>query len=161
MPLNTQPNSIYPLTCPDATNYFKHNGDSTSAQYYINNQGVPLHDACIWGADGTGMGNWAPSYLGVGQDVHGKTFLSISSTRQNNPSVYTPLNFTVKIVGETSGNCGLSNGRYCEGENYDRCNERGCTVRSNHLSSTSMDAYQLPFRSSSSVAKLLMFWRTV
>ena len=126
--MNTQPDSTYPLTCPDAATYFKHDGDPTSAQYYINNQGVALQSACIWDADGSDMGNWAPSYLGVGQDVGGKTWLSISSTAQNDPKSYKPLNFTVKITGQTSGKCGLSNGKYCSGENYEHCNEQGCTV---------------------------------
>lgn len=40
--------------------------DSTTDQYYVNNQGVPLQDAWIRGTDGFDMGNWAPSYFGVG-----------------------------------------------------------------------------------------------
>ena len=128
MPLNTQPDSTNPLTCPDAATYFQHDGDPTSAQYYINNQGVALQSACIWGTDGSDMGNWAPSYLGVGQDMSGKTWLSISSTAQNDPVSYSPLNFTIKIAGHVSGNCGLSDGKYCSGDNYEHCNEQGCTV---------------------------------
>ncbi|KAL9103545.1 MAG: hypothetical protein Q9163_001423 [Psora crenata] len=128
VPLNTEPRSINVLTCPDASTYFRHDGDPTSAQYYINNQGVSVQNACIWGADGTNMGNWAPSYLGVGQDAFGKTWLAISSTAQNNPTNYKPLNFVVEIVGDTSGKCRLSKGKYCSGDNYDDCNELGCTV---------------------------------
>ena len=74
------------------------------------------------------MGNWAPSYLGVGQDIYGKTWLAISSTSQNDPSNYKPLNYTVEIVGNTSGKCKLSRGRYCSGNEYDDCNDQGCTV---------------------------------
>lgn len=128
VPLNTQPESTSPLTCPDANNYFQWDGLPTSAQYYINNQGITVENACTWGTDGSDMGNWAPSYLGVGQDVYGKTWLSISSTAQNNPSSYSPLNYTVTIQGETSGNCRVSNGKYCSGNNYDDCNDQGCTV---------------------------------
>ena len=128
MPLNTEPDSTNPLTCPDASTYFQHAGDPTTAQYYINNQGVALHHACTWGTDGSDMGNWAPSYLGVGQDIEGKTWLSIASTIQNDPISYSPLNFTVMILGHTSGNCALHNGKYCSGDNYDRCNQQGCTV---------------------------------
>lgn len=126
--MNTQPESTSPLTCPDANNYFQWDGLPTSAQYYINNQGIAVHDACMWGTDGSDMGNWAPSFLGVGQDVYGKTWLSISSTAQNNPSSYSPLNYTVTIQGDTSGNCRVSNGKYCSGDNYDDCNDHGCTV---------------------------------
>lgn len=74
------------------------------------------------------MGNWAPSYLGVGQDTYGKTWLSISTTKQNDPSKYTSLNYTVEITGDTSGKCKLSNGKYCSGDSYDNCNNEGCTV---------------------------------
>ena len=128
MPLNSQPDTTSPLTCPDASTYFKHEGSSTTAQYYINNQGVPLQQACIWGADGTNMGNWAPAYLGVGQDIYGKTFLAIASTAQNNPTNYKPLNYTVEIVGHISGKCKLKDGKYCSGAGYNQCNDKGCTV---------------------------------
>lgn len=130
IPLDTKPDSTVPLTCPDANKYYKHNGDPTSAQYYINNQGVAVEDACIWGEEGSGKGNWAPSYLGVGKDLYGKTWLSISSTAQNNPSHYEPLNFTVEITGDTSGKCRLTNGQYCSGDDYSNCNPVGCTVSS-------------------------------
>ena len=128
IPLNTQPGLTSPLTCPDAGSYFKHDGSSTTAQYYINNQGVPLEQACIWGSDGTNMGNWAPSYLGVGKDIYGKTFLAIATTAENNPLNYKPLNYSIEIVGNLSGRCKLKDGRYCSGENYDDCNNKGCTV---------------------------------
>ena len=128
IPLDTQPNSTNNLTCPDASTYYMHEGSATSAQYYINNQGVVVSSACTWGTDGTDMGNWAPSYLGVGQDTFGKTWLSISSTAQNNPSNYKALNYTVEITGNTSGKCRLSNGQYCAGASYEDCNESGCTV---------------------------------
>ena len=81
------------------------------------------------------MGNWAPSYFGVGQDVYGKTFLSISTTAQNDPSKYRPLNYTVKISGDISGNCGHINGQYCTGEDFSICDQYGCTV-SHYLRST-------------------------
>ncbi|KAL8733870.1 MAG: hypothetical protein Q9166_001858 [cf. Caloplaca sp. 2 TL-2023] len=129
VPLNTQPGSLNPLTCPDSNKYFKHDGDPTSAQYYVNNRGVPVHEACSWNTDGSGKGNWAPTYFGVGQDPYGKTWLSISSTKQNNPKSYSPLDYVAEIVGDDlSGKCRLKNGKYCSGENYDDCNETGCTV---------------------------------
>ena len=128
IPLNTEPESMNNLTCPDASSYYKHEGDPTTAQYYINNQGVALTDACTWGSDGTDMGNWAPTYLGVGQDPYGKTWLAIASTAQNDPTNYRALNYTIEIVGITSGRCKLSNGQYCSGDNYEDCNDYGCTV---------------------------------
>ncbi|KAL9596946.1 MAG: hypothetical protein Q9219_005457 [cf. Caloplaca sp. 3 TL-2023] len=129
VPLNTQPGSENPLTCPDSTTYFKHNGDPTTAQYYVNNRGVPVHEACSWNVDGSGKGNWAPTYFGVGQDMYGKTWLSISSTKQNNPKSYSPLDYVAEIVGDNlSGKCRLKNGKYCSGDSYDDCNDTGCTV---------------------------------
>ncbi|KAI4203683.1 MAG: hypothetical protein LQ350_001684 [Teloschistes chrysophthalmus] len=129
VPLNTQPGSVSPLTCPDSNTYFKHDGDATSAEYYVNNRGVPVHEACTWNSDGSGKGNWAPTYFGVGQDPHGKTWLSISSTKQNNPKSYTPLDYVAEIVGDNlSGKCRLKDGKYCAGDNYDDCNDTGCTV---------------------------------
>ncbi|KAL8882479.1 MAG: hypothetical protein Q9192_007577 [Flavoplaca navasiana] len=129
VPLNTQPGSLNPLTCPDSNKYFKHNGDPTSAQYYVNNRGVPIHEACSWNTDGSGKGNWAPTYFGVGQDPHGKTWLSIASTKQNNPISYSPLDYDAEIVGDDlSGRCKLRKGKYCSGDKYDDCNDTGCTV---------------------------------
>ncbi|KAL8841488.1 MAG: hypothetical protein Q9170_000871 [Blastenia crenularia] len=129
VPLNTQPGSESPLTCPDSSTYFKHNGDPTTAQYYVNNRGVSVEEACSWNADGSGKGNWAPTYFGVGQDMNGKTWLSISSTKQNNPKSYSPLDYVAEIVGDNlSGKCRLKNGQYCSGDNYDDCNDTGCTV---------------------------------
>ncbi|KAL8846827.1 MAG: hypothetical protein Q9221_008113 [Calogaya cf. arnoldii] len=129
VPLNTQPGSLNPLTCPDSNKYFKHNGDPTSAQYYVNKRGVPIHEACAWNTDGSGKGNWAPTYFGVGQDPYGKTWLSIASTKQNNPKSYSPLDYDAEIVGDDlSGRCKLKGGKYCSGDKYDDCNDNGCTV---------------------------------
>ncbi|KAI4190018.1 MAG: hypothetical protein LQ346_004994 [Caloplaca aetnensis] len=129
VPLNTQPGSENPLTCPDSTTYFKHDGSPTTAQYYVNNRGVPVHEACSWNTDGSGKGNWAPTYFGVGQDTYGKTWLSISSTKQNNPKSYSPLDYVAEIVGDgLSGKCRVKNGQFCSGADYDDCNDMGCTV---------------------------------
>ena len=129
VPLNTEAGSIYPLTVPDESTYYVWQGSSTSAQYYINNQGVSEADACTWSSDGSGVGNWAPTYLGVGMDTSGKTWLSIASTAQNDPSSYTPLDYTVEITGDNlSDTCRLQNGQYCSGSDYSSCNTQGCTV---------------------------------
>ncbi|KAI4127747.1 MAG: hypothetical protein LQ338_003058 [Usnochroma carphineum] len=129
VPLNTQPGSENPLTCPDSSTYFQHDGNPTTAQYYVNNRGVPVQKACSWNTDGSGEGNWAPTYFGVGQDMNGKTWLSISSTKQNNPKSYSPLDYVAEIVGDDlSGKCRLKDGQYCSGDDYDDCNDTGCTV---------------------------------
>ena len=128
VPLNTQGGQTYPLTVPDANAYYNWEGQPTSAQYYINNKGVSESNACTWSTDGSDTGNWAPSYLGIGKDIHGKTWISIASTIQNNPISYTPLDFTVEITGDLSDQCRLQNGQYCQGPDYTKCNQNGCTV---------------------------------
>ncbi|KAL8673986.1 MAG: hypothetical protein Q9168_001629 [Polycauliona sp. 1 TL-2023] len=129
VPLDTQPGSLNPLTCPSANEYFKHDGDPTSAQYYVNKRGVPIHEACSWNTDGSGKGNWAPTYFGVGQDPFGKTWLSIASTKQNKPTSYSPLDYDAEIVGDDlSGSCKLKSGKYCSGDKDEDCNDTGCTV---------------------------------
>lgn len=82
----------------------------------------------MWSQDGSHMGNWAPSYFGVGRDVNGDTWLSISSTIQNNPTDYKCLDYTVELEGDLSDKCRLKDGKYCSGSNYETCNETGCTV---------------------------------
>lgn len=82
--------------------------------------------------DGSHEGNWAPTVLGVGRDVFGKTWLSISTTIDNKPINYQPLDYDVELVsvngGSLSGKCKLRRGKYCSGDNYEDCNDRGCTV---------------------------------
>ena len=82
--------------------------------------------------DGSHEGNWAPTVLGVGRDVFGKTWLSISTTIDNNPKDYQPLDYNVELLadkgGALSGKCKLIRGKYCSGDQYQDCNDRGCTV---------------------------------
>ncbi|KAI4164387.1 MAG: hypothetical protein LQ342_002034 [Letrouitia transgressa] len=133
VPLNTQPGTTSELTCPSSSTYFKHRGSPTSAQYYVNNKGVPLEEACRWNVDGSSKGNWAPTYFGVGQDLSGKTWLSIASTKQNNPTKFVPLDYTAEITGEgLSGRCRVKEGKYCSGDQYGECNDSGCTVELLH-----------------------------
>lgn len=137
--MDTQPDTTSPLTCPDSKSYYVHEGDATSAQYYINNQGVKKEDACRWNKDGSHEGNWAPSVLGVGRDGSGLTWLSIATTIQNKPIDYQPLGYRVEIIGDTSGICYHENGKYC---GVDGCNELGCTVSS--LTTTKVYSYANP-----------------
>ena len=79
------------------------------------------------------MGDWAPTVLGVGRDVFGLTWLSISTTIDNKPIDYQPLDYDVELVpvpsnGVLSGKCKLRRGKYCSGDNYENCNDTGCTV---------------------------------
>lgn len=129
VPLNTRPGTTHELTCPDSSRYFHHDGLQTTAHYYVNRKGISKESACIWGKDGTSQGNWAPTVFGVGKDSNGRTWLSIATTTQNNPTAYKPLDYTVTLEGQLGGKCRVQNGQYCWGDNYESCNESGCTVR--------------------------------
>lgn len=129
VPLYVPSGSTEPLTCPIESDYYTHEGSSTSAQYYLNPIGVTPPNACSWDGQGDGKtGNWAPIVLGVG-NTGGTNWLSI---QQNTPTSYAQYEGTVEIVGDScSGTCKYSNGQYCL--NGGSCasntqNGAGCTV---------------------------------
>ncbi|KAK4546790.1 hypothetical protein LTR36_001522 [Oleoguttula mirabilis] len=126
VPLDTQAGTTTNLTCPDADNYYTWEGGYTSAQYYVNPEGVSVKDACQWGSSDNPWGNYAPLNLGVGYSS-GSAWLSIF---QNSPTTTATLDFTVEITGDgLSGTCRYSNGQYCSGDDYDTCSSTtGCTV---------------------------------
>ncbi|KJY01184.1 SUN domain protein (Uth1) [Zymoseptoria brevis] len=126
VPVNVEAGSTNNLTCPDADNYYKWQGGSTSAQYYVNPAGVAVEDACTWGTAANPWGNFAPMNIGVGWS-NGAAWLSVF---QNSPTTDAKQKFTVEIVGDgVSGTCKYQNGQYCGGANYDSCSSTtGCTV---------------------------------
>ena len=75
----------------------------TTAQYYINPKNTPVDIGCDWSYDGSHVGNWAPINLGVGEDKLGKTWLSIASTKQNNPISWKELDFNIELQGDFGG----------------------------------------------------------
>lgn len=112
--------SSSPLTVVDSASYYKWQGGSTSAQYYVNNAGVGWEDGCVWGSAGSGIGNWAPLNFGAGYS-NGIAYLSLIP----NPNNQDAANFNVKIVadgGSVSGQCVYEDGSY-NGNGKD-----GCTV---------------------------------
>ncbi|MCJ1281270.1 hypothetical protein MMC26_000588 [Xylographa opegraphella] len=155
IPLDAQGGSKNPLTCPEANNYYRHEGSFTSAQYYVNPSGTLISVACQWSTNSTDFGNFAPSYVGVGTDENGETWLSITSTQQQNPANYQPLDFSIELQGDFGGPnaCHMTvkdgTAHYCSagspsdfdpancktyikctGSNADVCEEApGCTVR--------------------------------
>lgn len=122
IPLAVASNSeLHPLTCPDGDTYYKWEGKTTSAQYYINPKGVSTSVGCQWGSSSEPYGNWAPLNMGVGEN-DGK-WLSLF---QNSPTTSTKLDFNVKIEGDNlSGSC-----KYEDGTFYSETgsNDSGCTV---------------------------------
>ena len=123
IPLDTEPHGRYPLTCPDATQYYQYMGAATSAQYYVNPAGTPIEVACRWGKLGD-TGNWAPVNLGVGRGATGMTYISIIPNNPTNPDG--ALNFSIDIIGNNlSGQCFYREGRIYSN---DMDSPTGCTV---------------------------------
>ncbi|ODV86598.1 hypothetical protein CANARDRAFT_6183 [[Candida] arabinofermentans NRRL YB-2248] len=110
-----------PLSVVDEDNYFTWEGGLTSAQYYVNNAGVSVEDGCIWGTEGSGVGNWAPLVIGSGY-TDGKTYLSLIPNPNNSDAP----NYNVVIEatdGSTiNGDCSYIDGSF-SGDTTD-----GCTV---------------------------------
>ncbi|SMN20571.1 similar to Saccharomyces cerevisiae YIL123W SIM1 Protein of the SUN family [Maudiozyma saulgeensis] len=121
IPTYVEAGSTLPLTVVDEDTYYKWEGKLTSAQYYVNNAGVSAEDGCIWGTEGSGIGNWAPLNFGAGY-TDGISYLSLIPNPNNN----TPLNFNVKIVAAddnsvVNGECYYENGSFSGSSD-------GCTV---------------------------------
>ena len=64
---------------------------------------MPVASACQWGTDGTDQGNWAPVVIGAETDSTGATWLSIMTSRQNDPTNYRELDFSIELVGDFGG----------------------------------------------------------
>lgn len=110
VPLDTQPDQRYPMTCPDALKTYRHFGRSTTAQYYVNPAGTPVSTACQWG-DGGNTGNWAPVNLGVGRSSTGMTYISIFPNAPTNTDG--KLDFKITIAGDgISGDCSYESGKF-------------------------------------------------
>ena len=121
IPTFVEAGSTMPLTVVNQDTYYMWQGQKTSAQYYVNNAGVSVEDGCIWGTQGSGIGNWAPLNFGAGS-TNGIAYLSLIP----NPNNGQALNFNVKIVAADSnsivnGECKYENGAYSGGSD-------GCTV---------------------------------
>ncbi|KAK4128421.1 glycoside hydrolase family 132 protein [Parathielavia appendiculata] len=119
IPLDTYPGNEYTLTNPDSSDYYVWQGKPTTAQYYVNNAGVAVDQACVWNSAQfpDSAGNWAPTNIGVGKSKDGITYISIFP---NAPTSTAVLNFDIEITGDISGTCSLKKGVY-SGNN-------GCTV---------------------------------
>lgn len=123
IPLNTEPGSTNPLTNPISADYYTHEGEPTTAQYYINPQGASVADACCWSSAGTNMGNWAPVNAGVGVGAGSITFISLFPNVPTNPDG--TLDYTIKITGDVNGDCSYSGGKFFSGGVE---SPTGCTV---------------------------------
>ncbi|CAI4036039.1 hypothetical protein SMKI_14G2540 [Saccharomyces mikatae IFO 1815] len=121
IPTYVQAGDSLPLTVVDQNTYYTWKGLKTSAQYYVNNAGVSVEDACVWGSSSSGVGNWAPLNFGAGSS-DGVAYLSLIP----NPNNGDALNYNVKIVAAdvsstVIGECVYENGSFSGGTD-------GCTV---------------------------------
>lgn len=108
--------------------YYRHLGKKTSAQYYINNRGVAEKDACWWSDGSKPVGNWAPMNLGVSYDSEvSRAHISLF---QNRPTTDKKLDFAVEFLleGPNRMKCKYANGKWCGGDNYEKCNDNDCDV---------------------------------
>lgn len=119
IPLLTTPGGTFPVTNPSSSSYYVWEGQSTTAQYYLNNKGLGLKDACVWvsAVQPESAGNWAPVIIGTGQAADGITYLSVFP---NAPTSHAILDYDVEVVGDISEECWLRNGVYSK--------PNGCTV---------------------------------
>ncbi|KAI9372920.1 hypothetical protein BJX61DRAFT_410217 [Aspergillus egyptiacus] len=122
VPLSLNGGESGALTCPNGATYYKWQGKTTSAQYYVNPKGVSQKEGCQWGDGSKPIGNWAPINLGVGEN-NGK-WLSIF---QNSPTTDEKLDFNIRIEGDDlSGSCKYENGVFISDTGS---NDSGCTVQ--------------------------------
>lgn len=119
IPLLTTPGGTFPVTNPSSSGYYVWDGLPTTAQYYLNNKGIGLEDACVWVSKShpDSAGNWAPVNIGTGEAADGTTYLSIFP---NAPTSHAILDYDVELQGDISEECWLRNGQYSKPD--------GCTV---------------------------------
>jgi hypothetical protein len=102
---------------------------ATSAQYYVNNQGVEQKRACTWGNGQGDDGNRAPVNIGTSfVSKMGVGFPALFQNKPTNPDA--KLNFAIKFTGEgITSPCSYKNGVY-DGDGAGP-NSNGCTVSLN------------------------------
>ena len=129
-PVTVGPGETGFLANPDQQKYFFWQGKKTSAQYYVNKQGVPEDEACTWGTEMGGKGNWAPAVFGTSFD-DGPMQEGFSSLKQNELCKKERLGYDITFIGDGV----VSPCRYKSATNQwcqaDKCWEdpdRGCTV---------------------------------
>lgn len=126
IPLLTNAGASSVLNNINAKTAYIWEGSYTSGQFYVNNKGVTLDQACVWTSTDypDSAGNWAPVNIGAGTDIYGVTYISIFP---NTPTSTAELDFDIIISGDISADCYLKSGSYYGGSS-------GCTVRSDLFS---------------------------
>jgi hypothetical protein len=131
-PLTIGPGETGYLANPDQSKYFFWEGKPTSAHYYVNKQGVPESEACTWGQDGKGVGNWSPTIFGTSFDDIASN-VGYSSLKQNELNWNERLDYSITFTGDGVTNAckyKASTGKYGQGNNWFDSIQEGCTVSS-------------------------------
>lgn len=139
LPTLVSAGSTVDLYNPLQSESYEWQGLTTSAQYYLNMQGVSVGQACTWTPSAPyteSAGNWAGMNLGTSVNQDGNTFLSIF---HNTPTSTAALDYNIQVAGTADGGTGSVNGLECSYEyssNAVTGGGNGCTVSSNKLPRT-------------------------
>lgn len=129
-PLTVNPGETHFLASPDQGKYFFWRGKATSAQYYVNKQGVPESEACTWGTPMGGKGNWSPTIFGTSWDDQNMNE-GYSGLSQNPECKQEKLDYDITFTGDgTVSPCRYiqSSNQYCQADKCWDDKDRGCTV---------------------------------
>ncbi|RMZ70698.1 actin polymerization [Pyrenophora seminiperda CCB06] len=129
-PVTVGPGETGFLANPDQNKYFFWKGMKTSAQYYVNKQGVPENEACTWGTPMGSKGNWAPAVFGTSFD-DGPLQQGFSSLKQNELCKKERLGYDITFVGDgVVSPCRYKSAtnQWCEDDKCWEDPDRGCTA---------------------------------
>ncbi|USP78220.1 glycoside hydrolase family 132 protein [Curvularia clavata] len=129
-PVTVRPGQTGFLANPDQLKYFFWEGRRTSAQYYVNKQGVPESEACTWGKEMGGKGNWAPAVFGTSYD-DGPMQQGFSSLKQNELCKEERLGYDITFTGDgviSACRYKSASNQWCEGDQCWEDPNRGCTA---------------------------------
>ncbi|KAF9739784.1 hypothetical protein PMIN06_007167 [Paraphaeosphaeria minitans] len=127
LPLTIDPGETKELANPDQKSYYFWDNKPTSAQYYVNNQGVSEAQACTWGNGEGDTGNRAPVNIGTSFDdiLSNMGYTGLLQNKPTNPGA--KLNFVIRFTGDGVSNpCSYKDGQYYN--SYGGGNPDGCTA---------------------------------
>ncbi|KAI4608111.1 hypothetical protein J4E83_009294 [Alternaria metachromatica] len=133
-PVTVGPGETGFLANPDQQKYFFWQGKKTSAQYYVNKQGVPEDEACTWGTEMGGKGNWAPAVFGTSFD-DGPMQEGFSSLKQNELCKKERLGYDITFIGDgvvSPCRYKTATNQWCQADKCWEDPDRGCTAAIMH-----------------------------
>lgn len=129
-PLTLGPGQSGFLANPDQGKYYFWKGLATSAQYYVNKQGIPENEACTWGSPSGDKGNWSPTIIGTSWDDL-QAHEGFTSLFQNSESYNERLDYDITFTGDgVVSPCAYkkASGQYCQGGKCSNDIKVGCTA---------------------------------